>query len=117
MLRFVRHHNFNNFFAIDAKLKRQQVTITGLSLRQVHKDLLRGGIVTPRTRNLRHTRPPQNLAVAVDQLERELIQSTLDTTLGNISEAARLLGVTRRGLYLKLRRLGLESPSVVDVDV
>ena len=65
----------------------------------------------------RHTRLPQNLAVAVDQLERELIQSTLDTTLGNISEAARLLGVTRRGLYLKLRRLGLESPSVADVDV
>ena len=28
---------------------------------------------------------------------------------GNISETARVLGLTRRGLYLKLRRLGLES--------
>ena len=28
---------------------------------------------------------------------------------GNISESARILGLTRRGLYLKLRRLGLES--------
>jgi DNA-binding NtrC family response regulator len=50
-----------------------------------------------------------NLAAAVEQIERELIQSTLERTLGNISEAARSLGLTRRGLYLKLRRLGLES--------
>jgi transcriptional regulator of acetoin/glycerol metabolism len=30
---------------------------------------------------------------------------------GNISESARSLGLTRRGLYLKLRRLGLEGPA------
>ena len=29
-------------------------------------------------------------------------------------EAARALGLTRRGLYLKLRRLGLESRAEVD---
>jgi hydrogenase-4 transcriptional activator len=50
-----------------------------------------------------------NLASAVEQLERELIQSALDRSSGNISESARSLGLTRRGLYLKLRRLGLES--------
>jgi hydrogenase-4 transcriptional activator len=50
-----------------------------------------------------------NLAAAVEQVERDLIQSTLDRTGGNISETARVLGLTRRGLYLKLRRLGLES--------
>ncbi len=59
---------------------------------------------------------PQNLADAVDQLEREIIQSALDHTRGNISEAARVLGVTRRGLYLKLRRLGIDSPSETGVD-
>jgi DNA-binding NtrC family response regulator len=59
---------------------------------------------------------PQNLAEAVDHLEREIIQTTLDRTRGNISETARLLGVTRRGLYLKLRRLGLDSPTEVEVD-
>ena len=42
---------------------------------------------------------PANLASAVEQVERELIQSTLDRTGGNISETARLLGLTRRGLY------------------
>ncbi|MEQ1869606.1 MAG: sigma 54-interacting transcriptional regulator [Vicinamibacterales bacterium] len=52
---------------------------------------------------------PQQLGAAVDQLEREIIQSTLDRTGGNVSESARVLGITRRGLYLKLRRLGLES--------
>jgi hydrogenase-4 transcriptional activator len=57
----------------------------------------------------RQSAQPQNLAAAVDQLEREIIQSSLDRTRGNISEAARVLGVTRRGLYLKLRRLGLEG--------
>jgi hydrogenase-4 transcriptional activator len=55
-----------------------------------------------------------SLAAAVDELERELIRDTLDRSAGNISEAARTLGVTRRGLYLKLRRLGLEQR--VDVD-
>jgi hydrogenase-4 transcriptional activator len=49
------------------------------------------------------------LASTVEQVERELIQGALDRARGNISETARSLGLTRRGLYLKLRRLGLES--------
>jgi DNA-binding NtrC family response regulator/tetratricopeptide (TPR) repeat protein len=52
-----------------------------------------------------------NLATAVEQVERDLIQAALDRSGGNISETARTLGLTRRGLYLKLRRLGLESRS------
>ena len=52
---------------------------------------------------------PQNLAAAVEQVEREVIQTALDKSRGNISETARILGLTRRGLYLKLRRLGLDS--------
>jgi hydrogenase-4 transcriptional activator len=52
------------------------------------------------------------LASAVEQIERDLIQAALDRTRGNISETARTLGLTRRGLYLKLRRLGLESVDV-----
>jgi DNA-binding NtrC family response regulator len=59
---------------------------------------------------------PENLAMAVEQVERSLIQATLDRTGGNISESARLLGLTRRGLYLKLRRLGLESASRSEMD-
>ena len=62
----------------------------------------------------RSGRPVAGLAAAVEQVERELIQATLDRSGGNISESARTLGLTRRGLYLKLRRLGLDSRIQVD---
>jgi DNA-binding NtrC family response regulator len=65
----------------------------------------------------RGTAVPANLAAAVEAMERDLIQSALSRTGGNISETARALGLTRRGLYLKLRRLGLESRSETEVDV
>ena len=52
----------------------------------------------------------ERLSTAVDRLEREMLQLALDQAAGNISEAARLLGLTRRGLYLKLRRLDLDTP-------
>jgi DNA-binding NtrC family response regulator/tetratricopeptide (TPR) repeat protein len=54
----------------------------------------------------------QTLASVVDDIERDLIRDTLLRHRGNISESARALGLTRRGLYLKLRRLGLESAPV-----
>jgi DNA-binding NtrC family response regulator len=43
-----------------------------------------------------------------------MIQAALDRTSGNISETARSLGLTRRGLYLKLRRLGFDSHAEID---
>jgi hydrogenase-4 transcriptional activator len=53
----------------------------------------------------------QTLASYVDDVERELIRHSLSQHKGNISETARALGLTRRGLYLKLRRLGLDASS------
>ena len=38
-----------------------------------------------------------------------MIQSALERAAGNISESARLLGLTRRGLYLKMERLRVGS--------
>jgi DNA-binding NtrC family response regulator len=57
-----------------------------------------------------------DLASAVAQVERDMIQAAIDSSRGNISGAARSLGLTRRGLYLKLRRLGLESRADVETD-
>jgi DNA-binding NtrC family response regulator/tetratricopeptide (TPR) repeat protein len=54
-------------------------------------------------------RRPQTLASAVERLEREMIRAALDESQGNISETARSLGLTRRGLYLKIQRLGLSA--------
>jgi hydrogenase-4 transcriptional activator len=48
------------------------------------------------------------LASAVERVEREMIESTLQRSAGNISQTARSLGLTRRGLYLKMDRLGIE---------
>src|SRR5262249_37244772 len=55
-----------------------------------------------------------NLASAIEQVERETIRAALDQAAGKISETARRLGLTRRGLYLKLRRLGLGAGSELD---
>jgi DNA-binding NtrC family response regulator len=55
----------------------------------------------------------QTLASVVDEIERDLIREMMTRHRGNISETARSLGLTRRGLYLKLRRLVLEN--VADV--
>ena len=53
--------------------------------------------------------PDLPLGLAVEQLEREMIGSVLRQTAGNVSETARTLGLTRRGLYLKMRRLGIDG--------
>ena len=55
----------------------------------------------------------QTLASVVEEVERDLISEMMSRHRGNISETARGLGLTRRGLYLKLRRLGLENDTEV----
>ncbi len=49
------------------------------------------------------------LADALAELERHMIAEALERHHGNISRAARELGLTRRGLYLKLDRLNLSA--------
>jgi transcriptional regulator with PAS, ATPase and Fis domain len=50
----------------------------------------------------------QPLADATDQLERAAIERALTTSGGNNDQAAKLLGLSRKGLYLKRQRLGLK---------
>jgi len=70
--------------------------------------------LSPGSGAIRIARTTPNLASAIEHMERDLIQAALDRAGGNISETARSLGLTRRGLYLKIRRLGLDSPAEVD---
>jgi len=51
------------------------------------------------------------LAENIEKVERTIIMATLEKSSGNISEAARLLGLTRKGLYMKMARLGLTAVS------
>jgi transcriptional regulator with GAF, ATPase, and Fis domain len=57
------------------------------------------------------TVPLQNvtLAEALAEVERRMIAEALSKHKGNISRAARELGLTRRGLYLKLDRLEMSA--------
>ena len=50
----------------------------------------------------------QPLADATEQLERAVIERALTSSGGNNDQAAKLLGLSRKGLYLKRQRLGLK---------
>ena len=51
---------------------------------------------------------------AVETLERNMIAEALRHHSGNVTRAARELGITRRGLQLKLARYGISPGSVAD---
>ena len=53
------------------------------------------------------TRIDQPLSAAIEHIERAAIQRALSVTDGNLIEAARMLGLSRKGLYLKRQRLKL----------
>ena len=43
----------------------------------------------------------------LEQLEQQAIERAIEVSNGNISEAARLLGITRFALYRRLEKLGM----------
>lgn len=51
----------------------------------------------------------KTIAEAVIELERQMIQDALGCSSGNIAQAAKELGLTRRGLYMKMNRLKLDN--------
>ncbi len=53
----------------------------------------------------------QPLPAAVQLLEQTMVRSALDRTHGRVEEAARILGISRKGLFLKRRRWGLHQAS------
>jgi len=53
-----------------------------------------------------------SLRQRVAQLEREVISEALQASDGSLQEAARLLGMSRYGLSLKLKRLGLVAGEI-----
>ena len=49
----------------------------------------------------------EKLQPAVSRIEREMIRLALQDHQSNLDAAARALGISRKGLYLKRQRLGL----------
>ena len=53
----------------------------------------------------------QPMPAAVEMLERMMVQRALARSHGRVEEASRLLGISRKGLFLKRRRWGLREAS------
>ena len=53
----------------------------------------------------------QPLNVAVDAIERVMVTRALHRAHGNYENAAKLLGISRKGLFLKRRRWGMRRAS------
>jgi DNA-binding NtrC family response regulator len=53
----------------------------------------------------------QPLNQVVESIERLMVRRALDRTQGRVEDAARLLGISRKGLFLKRRRWGLGRAS------
>jgi DNA-binding NtrC family response regulator len=51
----------------------------------------------------------EQVKAATSRLERELIERALRQTAGNVTHAARLLKISRKGLQLKMKELGLRE--------
>ena len=51
----------------------------------------------------------EHVKVAMSRLERELVGHALTQTGGNVTHAARLLKISRKGLQLKMKELGLRE--------
>ena len=65
----------------------------------------------PPDRNEVTVRVDQPLSAAIEQVERAMIHRALRQADGRVNAAARLLGLSRKGLFLKRRRLGIETSS------
>ncbi|MEO8519803.1 MAG: sigma-54 dependent transcriptional regulator [Acidobacteriota bacterium] len=53
----------------------------------------------------------QPLPAAVEMLEQAMVRRALDRSHGRVEDAAKLLGISRKGLFLKRRRWGFGQPS------
>jgi DNA-binding NtrC family response regulator len=51
------------------------------------------------------------MPVAVEMLEQMMVRRALDRARGRVEEASRILGISRKGLFLKRRRWGLRQAS------
>jgi hydrogenase-4 transcriptional activator len=59
----------------------------------------------------------QPMAAAVRHLEQVMVQYALKKCEGRIEDTATMLGLSRKGLYLKRQRFGIEPPDSAAISV
>jgi DNA-binding NtrC family response regulator len=73
-------------------------------------------VAVPEPRDGVHIPFDRTLAEAVNELEQRFIEHALAATNGRVTEAADLLGLSRKGLFLKRRRRGFVGRHAVRID-
>jgi DNA-binding NtrC family response regulator len=59
----------------------------------------------------------QPMPAAMEHVERTMVQYALKHARGRLEDAAQLLGLSRKGLYLKRQRLGLAEASATEAQL
>jgi DNA-binding NtrC family response regulator len=54
-----------------------------------------------------HVLPRGKLNPVLERIERQMVKAALEQHRGCMDDAAKALGISRKGLYLKRQRLGL----------
>jgi two-component system response regulator HydG len=95
--------------------RHDHITLDGLPPSLLKAETNRDVNVNPGTTGIdQHNHPDQHKknsgGVSLKEAERELILSTLKETGYNITQTAKILGITRRGLQYKLKDMGIQSP-------
>ena len=110
----VRYPWPGNARQLENEVKRLIASVRGKAINEDHLDpALRTAEVPIREPTASDRAPApeasgsHSLPVAVEALERRMIEEALRQTAGNKQKAAQVLGLSRQGLIKKLKRLGL----------
>jgi transcriptional regulator with GAF, ATPase, and Fis domain len=93
-------------------LERAAILCEGGLINAEHLSLTGPRVLSPGTRDAAHHGPvpetPLSTAADLKAIERGMVEKALKDARYNKSDAARALGLTRKQLYVRLRRFGLE---------
>jgi two-component system NtrC family response regulator len=106
-MKLLLEHNFpGNVRELENILERALILTGDNPIRVEHLPNLAGVELQGKSEDKRIFRIPDD-GVSLEDLERDLILQALEKASGNKSQAARLLGLTRRTLYSRMEKHGL----------
>jgi transcriptional regulator with GAF, ATPase, and Fis domain len=106
----LEYHWPGNIRELRNALERAAILAEGGMIDAEHLSLAGPRAPFPGSRDGAHQVPPARLTTAADltAIERRMVEQALEDARHNKSDAARALGLTRKQLYVRLRRFGLD---------